>query len=290
MGQTSVVRIGNQICYQVYQVNHGLLKGRWVRVDSNGDFVYAIATDAEHAEVFGVIVKIIDVNNLIVQQVGAPPSGCFDYMSPLTPSGVYFLSDTSPGNMTLTEPTTVGTVSLDLFIAKTTDSGFIQQSRGVVNGFVGYPNPKDPVGTIINTVTTQTEVASGIGWTQLFCSSITPETTANKVWITSSVAAGAAGSGNPVYFRLTRNGVPIFVGDAAGSRLQASGAVGHHFDGNPTNWMVDYLDSPNSTELLVYCVEFISPSGAASYVNRTTTDTDNGLFGRSSSSLTLIQV
>jgi len=120
---------------------------------------------------------------------------------------------------------------------------------------------------------------------------ITPSANTSKIWVLANVAAGASGSGNPIYFRVLRDGSPIFVGDAAGSRLQVSGAVGHHFDGNPTNWTFNYLDSPATTSPVVYKVQFVDPqAGGAAYVNRTSTDTDNSLFGRSTSSITAVEV
>ena len=120
---------------------------------------------------------------------------------------------------------------------------------------------------------------------------ITPSAATSAVWVLCSVAAGAPGSGTPIYFRVTRNGTPIGIGDAAGSRTQASGGVGHHFPGNPTNWTFNFLDTPALAAPVEYKVQIIDPSpGNLAWVNRTSTDTDSPLFGRSSSSITVIEV
>ncbi len=120
---------------------------------------------------------------------------------------------------------------------------------------------------------------------------ITPSANTSGVWVIGSVAAGASGSGNPIYFRLLRDGAPIFVGDAAGSRTQASGGVGHHFAGNPTNWTCNFLDSPATTLPVTYKVQVFDPApGGPCFINQTSTDTNSTLFGRSSSSLTCVEV
>lgn len=120
---------------------------------------------------------------------------------------------------------------------------------------------------------------------------MTPSAVTSKIWVMCSVAAGASGSGNPIYFRLTRNGTPIFVGDPAGVRLQASGGVGHHFPGNNTNWTLNYLDMPASVAPVTYRVQVVDPNpGGLCYINRNSQDFDTTLYGRCSSSITLIEV
>lgn len=120
---------------------------------------------------------------------------------------------------------------------------------------------------------------------------ITPSANTSSIWVLCSVAAGASGSGNPLYFRLMRNGVPIDVGDAAGSRLQCSGGVGHHFAGNPTNWTCNFVDAPASIVPVTYQVQVVDPAvGGPCYINRTSTDSDSTLYGRSSSSITLVEI
>lgn len=120
---------------------------------------------------------------------------------------------------------------------------------------------------------------------------ITPTLNTSGVWVLCSVAAGASGSGQPIYFRLTRNGTPIFVGDAAGVRLQCSGGVGHHFAGNPTNWTCNFLDMPASAAPVTYAVEVVDPAvGGPCFINQTSADSNSTLFGRSTSSITAIEV
>ncbi len=272
----------------VEQIAHGLVKGRILRMDVNTAlYVYAQANTAENAEVAGFCSQVIDDDNFVLQPVGFTEEGMMEDFEPLVPGRMYFLSGDIPGNITLEPPTAEGYVNLPVFLADTTTTGQIRQSRG----FLTEETPTPPVTPpVVNVPVVTTYASIGSGWETVFCATITPSTIAKRVWVLADVAAGAAGSGNPVYFRITRNGSPIYVGDAAGSRLQASGAVGHHFAGNPTNWWGNYIDSPASIEPVIYCVQMISPSGSISYVNRTTTDSNSTLFGRSSSSITLVEV
>lgn len=146
---------------------------------------------------------------------------------------------------------------------------------------------------IVQTVKTDTFSSAADTFTDVtgLSVAITPSATTSKVLVRCSVAAGAPGSGTPIYFRVLRDATPIAVGDAAGSRLQASGGVGHHFAGNPTNWTFEFLDAPATTSATTYKVQIVDPTvGGLCYVNRTSTDTDSGLFGRSSSTITVIEV
>ena len=146
---------------------------------------------------------------------------------------------------------------------------------------------------IVQTVKTDTFTTNADVFTDVTGLSvvITPTANTSSVWVLGNVAAGASGSGNPIYFRVTRDGTPIFVGDAAGARLQCSGAVGHHFPGNPTNWTFNFLDAPATILPVTYQIQVVDPAiGGPCYINRTSTDTDNTLFGRSTSSITVIEV
>jgi hypothetical protein len=153
--------------------------------------------------------------------------------------------------------------------------------------------PQLTLSNIIQSVKTDTFTSSANTFTAIpgLSVTITPSALTSEIWVTAVVAAGADGSGNPVYFQVQRNGTPICIGDAAGSRLQASGAVGHHFAGNPTNWAFSFLDSPNSMAPVTYQVLAVDPNpGGSFYINQTSADTNSGLFGRSSSTITVIDV
>lgn len=129
---------GGAVTTVIEQVDHGFDKGDWVRIDpATGDFVLASSVDSENAEIQGLVIKgqENDPNEFTLQVVGfvSDENGpVFDF--DLVPGNVYFLSDSAPGEMSLNEPVTTGEISLPLFIAYTTTTGFIRQSRGIIIG------------------------------------------------------------------------------------------------------------------------------------------------------------
>ena len=92
----------------VTQANHGLLKGRAVKVTGNGTYGYAKADTAPNAEAIGIIVETTTNTMLIalsgkITVDGAIPSGN------LAAGTVVCLSGTSNvGALTSAEPTTAG--------------------------------------------------------------------------------------------------------------------------------------------------------------------------------------
>ncbi len=141
---------GGSVTVVINQTNHGLAVKDWVRIDVLGDYVKAISTTAQNAEVVGMVVDVASADEFTLQVVGYVDTGV---LTGLTPGGVYFLSDTNLGEMSLNEPTITGYVSLPVFIAQSATTGYIRQSRGVIIG--GFP----PLGSsndgapIVHTVT-----------------------------------------------------------------------------------------------------------------------------------------
>ena len=120
---------------------------------------------------------------------------------------------------------------------------------------------------------------------------ITPASTLNKVLVKVilthdfNAALGSAG-----YARLTRGGVAIGVGDAAGSRTQAS----FQLHSGPSasecySEMFEFYDSPASVSAQTYAVE-VFISAVTLYIGRTANDTDNSSHGRFPSSIMCMEV
>jgi len=100
-----------------------------------------------------------------------------------------------------------------------------------------------------------------------FTLSITPRSASNKILLNLVLNGGITSAANS-YFRITRNGTAIGVGDSANGNLQAgtasfyNGAGGSH----DTNYMFTvsqvYLDSPATTSTISYQVQVWVQSGA----------------------------
>lgn len=109
----------------IAQTAHGLAVDDWVYLNGTS-YALAKADDPATADVAGVVTAVADANNFTLT-----PSGWADIFSGLTAGTVYFLSASTAGAMTATEPG-VGNVSKPLFVAASTTAGYVLIQRGIV--------------------------------------------------------------------------------------------------------------------------------------------------------------
>lgn len=114
---------------KVTQASHAFAVRDVLYINASGVYVKALATAANTAEVVGVVSRVVDANNFEITL-----SGEITGLTGLTAGGVYFLSDATAGLATLTEPTTVGYVSVPIGVASSTTSLYIAPKRGYVVG------------------------------------------------------------------------------------------------------------------------------------------------------------
>lgn len=113
------------VIHTITQDTTGLAPGIWVRRDAGtSKYVAAQGNNAVNAEVVGVVREIINSGSFRLQQAGYIPSGTPGF-SGFVDEGVYFISDLTPGLMTLTPPTTNGHVRKSVFEADGPDSGWV---------------------------------------------------------------------------------------------------------------------------------------------------------------------
>jgi hypothetical protein len=110
----------------IAQTGHGLAVGNFVRYNGTA-YVKAQADSAINAEVIGLVTAVADANNFTLNTEGAVTG-----LSGLTAGTTYFLSPSTAGAMTATEPTTYGQVSKPVFVATSTTAGYFYNWRGVV--------------------------------------------------------------------------------------------------------------------------------------------------------------
>ena len=110
---------------EINQTGHGFVVGDWIR--HNGTiYTKAQADSAANSRVVGVVISVIDADNFIVQSVGY-----VDTLSGLTAGTIYYLSPSSAGAMTTTEPTAEDQISKPVFIADSTTTGWVLNQRGL---------------------------------------------------------------------------------------------------------------------------------------------------------------
>lgn len=125
---------------RVTQASHGFAIGDVLYLNGS-TYTKAIATAANTAEVAGMVSKIVSANVFELTIVGEV-SG----LTGLTVGENYFLSASSAGAITATEPTTVGYISLPVGVASSTTSLYFHVLRGLV---VGAANARTTI-TVIN--------------------------------------------------------------------------------------------------------------------------------------------
>ena len=145
---------------------------------------------------------------------------------------------------------------------------------------------------VVSTAKTDTFTTTSTTFTDVtgLTATITPSATSSKILIVAMLNGGAITSANNLHMRLARGGTAIFVGDAAGSRTQATGAS---FDASlvAAPFPGIFLDSPSTTSATTYSIQVRTNVAAqTAYVNRTATDTDNAGFPRLPSSITVMEI
>lgn len=124
-----------------------------------------------------------------------------------------------------------------------------------------------------------------------FSVSITPTAATSKVMIFTYFTATPDAATMEFFFRLARNGTGIFVGDTASNRVRATGHNNDSGAASDSKISPIYLDSPATTSSVTYSVQARSNNGNATlYFNRTKTDTDSAGFGRSASSIIVMEI
>lgn len=111
---------------ELTQTSHGFIVGDVVRFNGTM-YVKAQANSGTNANnVLGLISNVRNVDTFTIRSIG-----WIGGLTGLTPGSTYFLSSTTAGALTATEPTSSGTISKPMLIAVSTTSGFIFNFRNV---------------------------------------------------------------------------------------------------------------------------------------------------------------
>jgi hypothetical protein len=117
---------------------------------------------------------------------------------------------------------------------------------------------------------------------------ITPSSTSSKIYVVCQVLVSQ--SNNPNVFVKMVGGTNTYIGDAAGSRQRFTA---ESFPASATRGdtiTISYVDSPASISAETYKLQICASVTGTVLVNRTGTDTDSSTFGRSASSITLMEI
>ena len=168
-------------------------------------------------------------------------------------------------------------------------SGATIANSGTATGFGKVLQVVQAVKTDTASTTSSTLATTGLE------ASITPSATSSKVLILISANLGTKDDVAP-YFQINRGSTVLTgaLGDAAGSRVRTAARTQQQYSIYSIFPVpIIYLDSPSSTSALTYKLMWaqgVPGSSNASYINRTATDTDSAGYGRSSSTITVMEI
>lgn len=137
---------GTAVTKSITQVAHGFVVGDVVKYASNV-YAKAQADSSANAEAIGMVSTVTDVDNFILTT-----HGFVSGLSGFTANTEYFLSASSAGALTATEPSTTGQVSKPVFFALTTTTGYFINYRGMLisagSGGITSAFAETPSGTV----------------------------------------------------------------------------------------------------------------------------------------------
>jgi hypothetical protein len=149
---------------------------------------------------------------------------------------------------------------------------------------------------VVQTVKTDTFSTSSTSFTAVtgLSASITPISTSSKILVIAQITYGLASSLGYGHFRLSGGNSGTYIGDSAGSRIQAvfGGFSNANVDTIMPSDSIVYLDSPATTSSTTYGVQVRQAFNGAVFVNRQPTagDADGTFTARGASSITLMEV
>lgn len=192
-----------------------------------------------------------------------------------------------------------------VFSVPSPEDGTIKLSRGNVgsttqdvisvnaSGVVSFPATGSfgKILQVVQTVKTDVFSTSSASYTDItgFSAAITPSSTSNKILVIVYAYLSNSNNTSTSFMRLVRDSTPVFVGDASGSRTQATGA-GPLTQYAASTFSPCFLDSPATSSSVTYKIQILSDLGQVTYLNRSGVDANSVGYGRFSSSITLIEV
>lgn len=168
---------------RITQASHGFVVGDVLYLNG-ATYTKAIATAANTAEVVGMVSRVIDASTFELTL-----SGEVSGLTGLTAGEAYFLSAATAGATTVTEPSTIGQVSVPVGVASSTTTMYVAPKRGVV---VGGVNARTEV-ALTSGATTNVQNVAGMsagelsGW--VFISSAAPK----RFYVSAQFALSGAG-------------------------------------------------------------------------------------------------
>jgi hypothetical protein len=119
---------------------------------------------------------------------------------------------------------------------------------------------------------------------------ITPSATTSKILVVYSVMGSGVTATNMGGIQILRGATAIGNADAAGSRSVANTVIPELALAQTSVMSNAFLDSPSTTSATTYKLQVRTFAAGTIYINRLGENTDNAVYGRGTSTLTLFEV
>lgn len=143
---------------------------------------------------------------------------------------------------------------------------------------------------VVSTTKTDVFTTTSTSFTDLtgMTVSVTPKFSTSKIFIMGSML-GDTSAAEAINIRILRDSTVIGAGDAAGNRIQCTTVASTFETNRPMSSSFMFLDSPNTTSLIVYKLQVRTQSGTG-FINRCQSDTDITNHPRGVSTITVMEV
>ena len=211
---------------------------------------------------------------------------------------IVLLGSTS-GSVTLQEPAVAGTTVLDLpatsgnVVVDSATQTLTNKSIAATQLTGTIAAARLPAGSVLqvaSAVKTDTFSTTSTSYTDITGLSVTltPTSSSSKFLIYFFLCAG---NQNIFTAQLVRNSTAIVLGDADGSRTQATVGTMSNSDANmQTSNSFGHLDSPATASAVTYKVQVRTESGATNYINRSISDSNSTAGARTASSIIVMEI
>lgn len=175
------------------------------------------------------------------------------------------------------------------------DSNILSVAANKLSGVLPDANaPSGSVIQVVQTVKTDTFSSSSNSFVDItgLSVSITPTSASNRILVLFHLVRGSD-SATLTTFRLVRDSAPVGNGTPTGNRAGAitttySGVSDADATQIPGTGM--FLDSPNTTSTVTYKIQVLQQPNSTAWIGRSGRDSNLAEFGRSSSSITVMEI
>ena len=147
------------------------------------------------------------------------------------------------------------------------------------------------IGQVLQTVKTDRSTYGTAAWADISGMSvtITPSATTSKILVMTDAFISVT-SNYGAHIKLLRDSTDIYVGDAAGSRSQASKGAVYYHGASGFSMAFHYLDSPSTTSATTYKLQWYPENTATIAIGGTQSDGDAVYNSRTANSITVMEV